>query len=492
MSQDKNAPMEAHMFGRFQAIGLSLLFAFGALGCQDYGFEELPNSVVKEKRWTKTISIASEVDILFIIDNSGSMVGEQAQLGDSFKTFTAELEKYFGDKYHIAIATAGIQSSACPPCDQIIQQSCMNETGEGGRFQDRIGKNIGTIDVPEYTFRTDPECDRIVTILNKECFYDDTADEGFALVGVNGCGYERGLSAMKLALGDLTEGYNAGFLRDAATLAVVVISDEEDCGEVGDITEGTSIGGNACYFAAKGVDPEDNANDSAGLPYRLTPVEEYYNFLLGLKGGQEGMVKFAAIVGVKDVNSLSSTTIEYQLEGSRWGVVPACTTAGCTGKYCSADPGTRYIKLAQMFGIDDNGLVDTICQSDFSDTMKKIGSFVACPKRFLLQEELLDPDLANILINGEPVPQYSRSFTDKVEKCSELDSLTCEEGRCIQTWKYCSPGTPAGAASDCEAVCPPPSSEAPGGQIVFAPHYDPCELFEEGDQVHIELIYVTP
>ena len=62
-------------------VGLTIL------GCQDYGFEELPSSVIKEKRWTKNIVISSAADILFVIDNSYSMAGEQRQLGDSFKIF---------------------------------------------------------------------------------------------------------------------------------------------------------------------------------------------------------------------------------------------------------------------------------------------------------------------------------------------------------------------------------------------------------------------
>ena len=50
---------------------LALFTGLTILGCQNYGFEELPSSVIKEKRWTQTISIASQADILFIIDNSG-------------------------------------------------------------------------------------------------------------------------------------------------------------------------------------------------------------------------------------------------------------------------------------------------------------------------------------------------------------------------------------------------------------------------------------
>ncbi|HUU00266.1 MAG TPA: hypothetical protein VM425_02365 [Myxococcota bacterium] len=464
---------------------LALFTGLTILGCQNYGFEELPSSVIKEKRWTQTISIASQADILFIIDNSGSMVGEQGQLGLSFGAFTSELENYFSDKYHIAIITTGMESPGCPRCEGLIQSSCMNETGENGRFQDRIGYNQGTIDLPDYVFTSDPQCERVVDAATKWCFYDTGGSKGFAMVGVNGCGYERGLAPLKIALDDLAGSYNSDFLRKDATLVVVIITDEDDCGEVGDVTEGMpGIGGNSCYFAAKGADPDGGFSDPDGKPYRLTAVEEYYNFLLGLKDNREGMVKFAAIVGIKDKEDLSTTTIEYFWDDAknRWDIEPACTTAGCTGEFCSAKPGTRYVKLAQLFGIGKNGFVDTICQTDFSQTMKDLGGFVACPKIFLLSEAILDPDLANILINGTAVPRYSCGYVGEVKltECSGPDDDSCPGGlACVPTWNYTGPTNP-------------PDPKALGGTISFAAHYDPCEFFGEGDSVHIELVYVTP
>ncbi|MBW1806890.1 MAG: VWA domain-containing protein, partial [Deltaproteobacteria bacterium] len=449
--------------------------------CQDYGFEELPSSVIKEKRGTWTISISAQADILFVIDNSGSMFGEQQQLGESISAFTQVLDSSFGDNYQIAIITTGMLSAGCPRCDTMaIPAGCINDSGEDGRFQNRIGQNVGTVDNPVYEFTTDPACDLIIEPQTKDCFYDTIEQKGYAMVGIEGCGYERGLAAIKSALGDLAGNHNGGFLRPNATLAVVVISDEDDCGEVGDVNEGlVGIRGDACYYASKGVDPEGLSNDPEGKPYRLTLVEEYYSFLLGLKDGKEGMVKFAAIVGVKDVDDLSTTTIEYTWDGSRYTIDDACMVANCPGnKFCGAEPGTRYIKLAQKFVIGMNGFVATICQNDFSETMEKLGTFVACPKTFLLSEEILDPDLANILINDEGVPRFSCDKPGELEECSGLSDTSCSQGSCVETWSYTPPDTP-------------PDPAARGGTIAFATHYDPCVLFGEGDQVRIELIYVT-
>jgi hypothetical protein len=462
-------------------------------GCQDYGFEELPRSVIKEKRWSQTISVSSSADILFVVDNSGSMAGEQDQLGRSFSSFAQVLEEKFGDVFHIAIVTTGMESLNCPRCSVDIPGSCINETGENGRFQDRLGHITWNAGTPVFDFVQDRDC-RVVTNDNTDCFYNVDQERGIALVGTTGCGFERGLAPLRPALDDLRGDYNAQFLRNDATLAVIIISDEDDCGEVNDIYENTVDMGNVCYFASKGVGPEPGNPDYTPMtyhpgdpeqrPYELTPVEDYYDFLVNdVKGGRTGMVKFAAIVGMTDVNDPSTTTIEYTWDPrGRWEINNACTTPGCTGTYCFAEPGTRYIKLAQMFGIGQNGFLDTICQNNFAETMEELGSFVACPRQFKLSEPPLDPDLASILINGEQVPLYSCSIPDRLETCSG-PGASCSQGSCVLTWIYC---RDSGSAPECAGL---DFSNAAGGVITFADHYDPCDLISEGE-VHIEFVYV--
>ena len=479
----------------------SCFFAFLLPACQDYNYEELRGSVHKNVVWTKTIPVSAEADILFVIDNSGSMAGEQRQFAESFRVFVDILDEEYGDNYHIAIVSTGMESQGCPRCGDGITKSCINITGENGRFQDQVCRNIGTDSAPIYECKEpNPAC-RVVAGGNLDCFYDPVAGEGTVFAGVLGCGYERGLAPIRNALGALEKKYNAGFLRDDAMLAVIVISDEEDCGEVGDVYELTSDGGNICNFAAKGFGPNGETvhpNDPQQRSYTLTPVEEYHDFLVNeVKGGREELVKFAAIVGIKDVADLSTTTIEYQQDsGGRWDVVPACSTPGCTGQYCDADPGTRYLKLAEEFG--ENALVDTICQSDFSKTMGDLGEFIKCPRVFKLGVEPLDPDLAAILLNGKEIPRHSCSIEGRQEPC-EIGADQCPAGsECVETWIYCPKGE-LNPRPECR--CKPGEEEpypdckpldfdnADGGVMVFADHYDPCELFDKGT-VTIDFYYV--
>ena len=426
------------------------------------------------------VHINQAIDILFVIDNGGDMAREQEQLGDSVDEFLFELERSLSDDYHIGVITTGMEAQACPPCDAIITKGCINESGENGRFQDRMGKYQWNGDTPVYSSEYDQTC-RVVDKLNKICLFDDVERKGTLLVGNNGCGFERGLAPLKQALDTLAGSYNSGFLREDAALAVIVVSGEEDCGEVGDVYELTADGGNICYFASNEEGPEPGnptytpMNYHPGDPeqrhYQLTAVEEYKSFLEGLKGNRFGMVKFAAIVGVEHVNDLDTTTIEYEwdVDLNRWRVVDACITSGCTGDFCYAEPGTRYIQMARLFGIGENGFVETICQADYADTMERLARFLSCPGRFLLEKDIADPQQNNLELNGQAIPRFSCTVANQLESCQYTDDPSCSVGTCVETWTYFYP-----------------SLAEPHGAIVFAGHFDACS-YAEGGVLRIDL-----
>ncbi len=490
------------------------LFCFWGFGCQDYGFEEVPWTVLSEGGEFIDVPVSHDADILFVVDNSGSMAGEQAQLGKSFEAFQKKLDENFGPgRYRIAVVTTGLESPGCPPCDTLpAGRSCINETGENGRFQDRRGcifengacQSEPGGDAPVFDFVTDPSC-RIVGSQNKSCFYDSATLRGTVMAGVEGCGYERGLAAAKYALSkNLLETYNAGFLHEDAVLIVVIVSDEEDCGEVGDVDENTAASANMCYYAAKGTGPRgENADPVTGKPYRLTPVSDYFEFFMALKGHRPGMVKFAAIVGLGDPDRPQDTTIEYDEQPGSPGqfvIRPACATpspcASAAG-YCEARPGTRYVELYRLFAqaSPSDALIDTICQNDFSKTLEKVATFTACPEYFMLRKQILDPALSAVYLNGALVPRYSCATAEAIIPCGgPSDTAACPAGvPCVETWSYCRPDTHpekhTGGAVTCEAGAPT-CDLCPGGTIAFAAHYDPCLFVKEG-WIHIHIVYAV-
>ncbi|MBW1872456.1 MAG: hypothetical protein JRJ19_10345 [Deltaproteobacteria bacterium] len=421
------------------------------------------------------VVVPAQMDVLFVLDNSGDMVAEERQLGEAFGVLAYRLFERYGSDYHVGVITSSMESPGCPLCSEIIHGSCQNETCETGRLQDRLGYNQGTDDNPDFIHETNPACPKVLTHATKDCFYNTVEQKGFAMVGTNGCGYERGLAAIRPALDQLAGSYNAGFLRQAAGLTVIQLSNEVDCGEIGDVTEGLGgIAGSVCYYAANGADPEGGKADPEGKPYALTPLSDYYDFLMNLKDNKPGMVKFAAIVGVKDLNDLSTTTIEFFWDAShnRYLIEDACQTPDCSGAFCYSEPSPRYIALARMFGIKANGFVDTICQSDYSESMQKIGELIAgCPHGFVLTKEISDPTTADILINDVKVPRYSCSVSDNVEACQYSNDPSCTQGSCVATWTHHLPST-----------------ENTMGRISLADHFNTCDLVVDG-VLKVEVAY---
>lgn len=187
-----------------------------------------------------------KADVLFVVDNSGSMSEEQSSLGANLGSFLAFAQQE-GIDFQLAVATTDVQNRA-----------------QSGRF---VGNP------------------RIITTQTPNA---NNAFRANVNVGTNGSGTERGLEAAYLALTDpLINTENAGFLRQDAALAVIVVSDEED--------------------------------------YSTRAVSFYENFLRNIKGfNNAGMFSFSAIVGTQQPR--------------------------CTGPGGRADYAARYIQVAQNTG----------------------------------------------------------------------------------------------------------------------------------------------
>src|SRR4051812_47460822 len=166
-----------------------------------------------------------KVDVLFVVDNSASTTPIQDQLKASFATFAAALDafpsKNAATSFHIGVVTTdlGAGPSAVGGCriggdggklqtrGAAAAAGCMAPTG-GKNFMDidQIGggNNLPTGQTLAQTF---------------SCM---------ASVGSMGCGLEHVLESPYKALHDnIPE--NAGFLRDDALLAVVWLTNEDDC-----------------------------------------------------------------------------------------------------------------------------------------------------------------------------------------------------------------------------------------------------------------------
>ncbi len=130
------------------------------------------------------------VDVLWVIDNSNSMLEEQTALAESFGAFI----EYFtqsGLDYHVGVVSTDMVDAS---------------------HQGRLREDDGTTWIDDG-------------------FTQEEALASFAdrvLMGTSGSYTEQGLDAVVAALDTHRDGHNEGFYREDAALSVVVISDEDD------------------------------------------------------------------------------------------------------------------------------------------------------------------------------------------------------------------------------------------------------------------------
>ena len=151
--------------------------------------------------------MCSEMDLLFVIDNSGSMGQEQTNLIANFPTFITVLDQS-GLNYRVAVTTTArdYTYNIATPLGNIPQST----DGESGEMLKKGSMTKRWLD------KGDPNISATFSTL--------------ANVGTGGSGDEMPLGAMRDAFEDrMQDGTNVGFRRPNALLGVVILTDENDC-----------------------------------------------------------------------------------------------------------------------------------------------------------------------------------------------------------------------------------------------------------------------
>lgn len=161
-----------------------LLVAGILTGCQGVSFD-LPQT---SDQFEQTISYNNKVDILWIVDNSTSMLKHQQRLSAQIPELVSKLNSLKMD-YHMAV----------------ISSSMGGSLPDGGKF-------LGS---PGYLTSKTANLASLLTAR--------------MVVGEAGSNNERGLESMERVLSaPYSSGDGKGFLRDDALLVVIALSDEED------------------------------------------------------------------------------------------------------------------------------------------------------------------------------------------------------------------------------------------------------------------------
>ena len=178
------------------------LLALGTLiGCQ-----EEPPPVEEEEPETG----CQKVDILFVIDNSGSMADNQEKLIQNFPGFAQSIEERLGEKvdYHVGVVTSDAFAGNVPECQML------------GAL---VSQTAGADGTAQQCFETG-RSDRFLT-------GEDDVSGRFsciANVGSTGSATEDLIGAARAALAGTTTGScNAGFLRADSLLVLAFLTDED-------------------------------------------------------------------------------------------------------------------------------------------------------------------------------------------------------------------------------------------------------------------------
>jgi MYXO-CTERM domain-containing protein len=310
------------------------------------------------------------VDLLFVVDDSTSMADEQEALIASFQRFIDTLGGIEGGLPDLHIGVISSNLGAGPD----VINGCLG-TGDNGRL---LTGPYEDPDLPSCSSRPDGGflVDLAAPDGTRERNYQGTIADNFACIarlGTKGCGFEQHLESIRRALAN-PEGPNAGFRRDDAVLAVVVVADEDDCSASDTSVFGTTaseeLGPVSSFRCTKfglrctpsiefdSLGAFTNCVPETESPYIADP-RQYVDFLRSRVGNPERLV-FGVIAGPPTPVAIG------RLEPPNNDL--AALLSSCSPNTGDAVPAVRLAWMAEQLG----GSFGSACELDQRPEMTRI------------------------------------------------------------------------------------------------------------------------
>jgi hypothetical protein len=332
-----------------------------------------------------------KLDLLVVDDDSASMVEEQRNLARDFPRVLEALRSLDGGLPSLHIGIVSTDVGAGVPGDSTCKGS-----GDDGKLL--VGAACGPSLTPASTFiQIDGEAQGDATNLTGGAGTLSDTFSCMALLGDKGCGFEQPLEAMKRAL---SPGKNPGFLRADAVLAVLFLSDEDDCSTTNPdkifATDPSVLGprvsfrcfeyGVTCDQTGRGFGMRTHCAPEATGAY-LSHPDGYAQFLKDLKGtgtADDDDVVVAGILG----NATPVAVDKDPDNAKRAALAPSCG-ARSTG---TATPAIRTQRFLSRF--PGRSSQASICQDDYASSMSQIGD--------ALRDAMGNPCIAGELLDQDP------------------------------------------------------------------------------------------
>lgn len=313
-----------------------------------------------------------DLDLLFVIDNSPSMAGKQAALAENFPRMIDALARLDGGLPDLRIGVIstdmGTQGSAVavpgPPVG--TGAGACAGLGDDGAL---LHANDPALTSGFLSDLADP-----FSLTGRLRNYSGDLRDAFARLaqlGDDGCGFEQPLAAMRRAF---INPANAGFLRPDANLAVVIVSDEDDCSMLDPALLGFDpalgpLGSFRCFEHGVACDPDQprTLGDKQGCEPRagsklVESIEPFVDALLMVKRDPR-QVMVAGLIG-------DPAPVGVTLGTTSPALAPSCTFDGATTLE-RADPAVRI--AAFLDGFPGRAQRTTICQRELAAPLDRIG-----------------------------------------------------------------------------------------------------------------------
>ena len=262
-----------------------------------------------------TMPGSGRVDLLLVVDDSNSMLRSQEAFVSAVGTTVSSMLRAGVSDVRVGVISTdlGTPGYTIPSCsagprgdDALLNPRAFGTASQQRSLPPVTASAFCTDMIARSTFVTVTSADDAMTVLWRPTCHVN--------LGIGGCGLEQPLEAIRRALiTQSTEGGpNAGFLRPDATLAILLLTDEDD-GSVRECSQHDGVG--TCTDATDVYDIASTRWSSTDLNLRFYtytpgsaqdptwPIERYVDparptrGLLSLKPGHPERIVFGAITG---------------------------------------------------------------------------------------------------------------------------------------------------------------------------------------------------